>query len=242
MTALTSPLLPSYRLMPSRILTRARGYVVLPVDFKTARAFVAQHHYARGMHNGPTALFGLWDGPSLLGVVAFATPCSEAVRSSVFGPDHKGRVTELSRVVLIDEAPHNSESFFVSRALRLLKESRPDIWAVVSFADTAHGHVGTIYQASNLWYAGRSKSAQHFIDTEGRIRHRRQCGTNITTAEALARGWTPGRSGIKHRYIASLPDDKRHERHLSELLLLSRITPYPKLGYMAGRSEKGLSQ
>lgn len=226
---------------PSLSLKRSCGWEVRPVAFATARTFVEEHHYAKGMHNGPTALFGLWDGEALLGVVAFATPCSEAVRSSVFGPEHKGRVTELSRVVLLDAAPHNSESFFVSRALGLLKERRPDIWAVLSFADTAHGHVGTIYQATNLWYAGRSKSAQHFIDAEGRIRHRRQCGTNITTAEALARGWTPGRSGVKHRYIASLPDDRRHEKALANLLQLQRITPYPKLGYTAGRSEKGLS-
>lgn len=223
-------------------LTRAHGYQVRPVGFGEARAFVAEHHYARGMHNGPTALFGLWSAERLLGVIAFATPCSEAVRSSVFGEEQRGRVTELHRLVLLDEAPHNSESFFIARSVSLLKDARPDLWAVLSFADTAHGHVGTIYQASNLWYCGTSKSARHFIDETGRIRHRRQCGHNVTDLEALSRGWKLGRSGVKHRYLLTLPDDRRHARKMSELLSLRRVTPYPKLGYQSGRSLKGSEQ
>jgi len=222
-------------------LTLSRGLSVRPVCFSEARVFVEEHHYAKGMHNGPTALFGLFDGSLLLGVCAFATPCSEAVRSSVFGEAHRSRVTELHRVVLLDGAPHNAESFFVSRALRSLKHEKPGLWAVVSYADTAHGHVGTIYQSTNLWYAGKAKSAQCYRDQEGRIRHRRQCGRNITTEEATERGWSVLRSGIKHRYLAALPDDKRHEKELANLLQLKRLTPYPKLGYQLGSpKEKGL--
>ena len=45
--------------------------------------------------------------------------------------------------------PRNTESWFVARALALLP---PKI--VLSYADTAAGHMGYIYRASNFHYAG----------------------------------------------------------------------------------------
>lgn len=45
--------------------------------------------------------------------------------------------------------PRNSESWFVSRALKML----PPL-LVVSYADTARGHYGYVYRALNFDYAG----------------------------------------------------------------------------------------
>jgi hypothetical protein len=48
-----------------------------------------------------------------------------------------------------DALPRNTESWFVSRALRRL----PSL-IVLSYADTARGHAGYVYRACNFWYAG----------------------------------------------------------------------------------------
>lgn len=135
-------------------------------------------------------------------------------------------VTELHRLVVLDNAPTNTESWFIVRALRGLKEYRPNIWAVLSFADTTEGHNGTIYQATNALYTGMSSRARFYRGTEGRLRHPRQSGHNVTPAEAKEKGWTSEMREAKHRYLFLTPDDKRHKKVLIKLLKLSSL-PYP---------------
>jgi hypothetical protein len=203
-------------------------YYVAKVATSEGKEFVKQHHYSHGIHNGPMTygLFGVLD-QSLVGVLAFATPSSEAVCASVFGVEYKRAVTELHRLVLLDEVPHNAESFFISRALRLLRQDRPNYAAVLSFADTTQGHVGTVYQATNAIYCGTTGRSTFYEDETGRLRHPRQNGTNITLKDAKARGWSPVKREAKHRYLFLLPMSKRERRLWMSRLLL---TPqeYPK--------------
>lgn len=201
-------------------------FEVRRIDSKTGKNFIKEHHYAHGSHNGPMC-WGLFDGSKIIGVIAFATPNSENVRSSVFGVEYKSHVTELHRLVLLDCAPKNTESWFIVRALRELKNVKPEIWAVVSFADSTQGHIGTIYQATNALYYGMSSPAKFYMDQEGRLRHPRQCGVNITLAEASRRGWAVTMRQAKHRYLFLLPDTRRHMKEIRSLLKV-KILPYPK--------------
>lgn len=207
------------------------NYTVQRITGADGKRFIIKHHYSRGIHNGPMC-WGLMSGGNLIGVCAFATPCSENVRASIFGKEYVQRVTELHRLAIIDDAPCNTESWFVSRAIKALKAEKPHIWAVVSFADETQGHVGTIYQAMNMLYYGRSGKATFYIDADGRLRHPRQNGVNITIEMARNRGWESVRREAKHRYLALLPDDRRHGRVLRSLL---RVTPqpYPKISNVA---------
>jgi len=203
------------------------SYYVAKVDAKTGKEFVKKHHYSHGIHNGPMT-YGMFDrGSELVGVLAFATPSSEAVCSSVFGPEFKRSVTELHRLVLLDEVPHNAESFFISRALKLLRQDRPNYVAVLSFADTTQGHVGTIYQATNALYCGTTGRATFYEDESGRLRHPRQNGVNITAEEAKIRGWVAVKREAKHRYLFLLPMSKTERRvWISRLKLVPQ--EYPK--------------
>lgn len=203
------------------------NYRVEKIPTKLGKEFVKEHHYSHGIHNGPMC-YGMLDGENLVGVLAFATPCSENVCASVFGVDMKRSVTELHRLVLLDEVPKNGESWFISKVLRQFKKDRPDYNAILSFADATQGHVGTIYQATNAIYAGMSGKATFFLDETGRLRHPRQNGHNITKEEADARGWKPVKREGKHRYLYLLPNDKWHKKELNRRLLLPAL-PYPKL-------------
>lgn len=190
------------------------------------KMFVVKHHYTRGIHNGPICV-GLLKNGELVGVCAFAAPSSEYVRASVFGEEYKDSVIELHRLVLLDDVPKNAESFFIVRALKQLKLSRPYYNAVISFADPTQGHVGVIYQATNALYCGRSAPATFYLDETGRLRHPRQNGVSITPAIALERGWKPVKRAGKHRYIYLLPDNKRHSKELMRRFKLQTL-PYPK--------------
>jgi hypothetical protein len=206
--------------------TTFADYRVEPIASKLGKEFVIEHHYSHGIHNGPMC-FGLFDSQGLVGVCAFATPSSENVRASIFGADHKRGVTELHRLVLLDEVPKNAESFFIVRALKELKKQRPYYNAVISFADATQNHLGIIYQATNALYCGTSSPATFYLDETGRLRHPRQNGVNITADEAKKRGWVATKREGKHRYIYLLPDNRTHLKELKSLFKLKTM-PYPK--------------
>jgi hypothetical protein len=132
----------------------------------------------------------------------------------------------LHRLVLLDEVRHNAESFFISRAMKLLKQDRPYYSAVLSFADSTQGHRGTIYQATNALYCGMTGRSRFFYDETGRLRHPRQNGVNITLQMAKERGWTGVMREAKYRYLFILPTNKRDRKAWLARLLLTPL-PYP---------------
>jgi len=164
-------------------------YEVKQIKFKIAKEYIINHHYSHGCHNGASPCFGLFDGEELIGVLMFATPCSERVRSSVFGEEYKKHVTELHRLHILDVTPRNTESWFIARCFKLLKEIKPQIWSVLSFADPTEGHDGTIYKATNAYRLGNSPKMTFYLDENNRLRHPRQNGKNISRKQAVEWGW-----------------------------------------------------
>lgn len=202
-------------------------YYVRAIPGGQGKDFIRRYHYSHSCHNGPMC-WGLFDRTDrLVGVCAFATPGSENVRASVFGPKRVNAVTELHRLYVIDETPPNIESWFVSRALAGLRQSRPGIRAVLTFADSTEGHRGVIYQALNALYCGTTKGRSRFWrDREGRLRHPRQCGHNVTPAEAAGMGWRAEYRGAKHRYLFLVGG--RVERRFDRRELLLEVRGYPR--------------
>lgn len=203
------------------------NYEVKAIPGGQGRDFIKEHHYSKGCHNGPMC-WGLFDGDELIGVCAFATPNSENVRASVFGVEHKSHVTELHRLVVLDGTPTNTESYFIARALRGLHERRPGIWGVLSFADSTEGHRGTIYQATNALYLGTTGRNRFWRDQDGRLRHPRQNGHNITPDEAKEKGWVAEMRDAKHRYLFLVGDGPAHRRQLRKMVVPTEM-PYPAI-------------
>lgn len=121
---------------------------VAVISHREAVRLVIAHHY---MHRKPPVSFsfGLIDDSGVTkGCITFGTPAS---RHMLLGAckTHPENVLELNRLWVHDDMPHNTESWFVSRALALLP---PKI--VLSYADTAAGHMGIVYRAVNFYYAG----------------------------------------------------------------------------------------
>ncbi len=190
-------------------------YEVRHISAKVGKEFVIEHHYSHGAMRSPNPCFGLYDNEKLIGAMLISTPGSEAVRSYIFGPELKDHVKELHRLVLIDDTPKNTESWFIARCFKLCRVVRPDIWGLISYADSTEGHNGTIYRASNAIYAGMTSKTTFYQDGN-RLRHPRQCGENITKEQAKLRGWKPVRRESKHRFIFILgsPSEKRKRTKL----------------------------
>lgn len=133
-------------------------FAVDVIDHGVARAFIARHHYLPTYPAAQLAVGLFADGPTptLAGVAVFAVPATGAVVTAHTGFATSARGCVLARLILLDEVPQNGESFFVARALRLLRRERPVIEAVVSFSDPAAGHIGRVYAALSSAYRGRT--------------------------------------------------------------------------------------
>lgn len=171
-----------------------RRYEVAPVAETEARAFVSRHHYS-GSYPASRLRYGLYEsrGP-LVGVAVLSVPVRAAVLTSVFPSLTPYRESlELGRFVLLDRVPANAESWFLGHLFRLAE--RDGLRGVVSFSDPVArtradgtvvfaGHVGTIYQATNAEYLGRSRPRWVWLLPDGTVFSERA----ITKIRSQSRG------------------------------------------------------
>ena len=135
------------------------NWTVRPVERCDVRNFIEEWHYSESI-NGCIADY----------CYALFKPCGEMAGAMFFGrmamanqwrrfSDNEKKVIELRRLCCVDDTPKNAESYFIGRALRLLRKD----WGrgvVVSYADKEYGHSGVIYKASNFKMIGEIKGAK----------------------------------------------------------------------------------
>jgi hypothetical protein len=139
------------------------------------RKFIETNHYSKNINGVKISVcFKLLHGEELIGAALFGEMSTTAWKR--FGTSEKD-VLELRRLVLVDDTPRNTESWFLSRILKLLRASTK-YKICVSYADPNHGHTGIIYKATNFVFMGMSGRDVGFKDTEtGKIYHSRALRT-----------------------------------------------------------------
>ena len=196
---------------------KARELTIKPCPFKEVAGFIDTHHYA-GFVNGIHVFqsFAVYHGNRLVGGAIFGGMATTAWKA--FG-DCEKKVIELRRLVLLDEAGRNSESRVIGAMLRWLK-TNSDIDVVVSYADPAHGHDGTIYRAANFKYLGLSGKDKKLLDPiTGKVHHSRSMrvtsnGQYKPFALRLREQYAKGELEMidlppKHCYIYRFPSRRR---------------------------------
>lgn len=138
--------------------------IVKKIAKKTAAQIVSQKHYSRRLGIFWEG-FGLFKDGVIVGVCCFGQP-SPAIQKHAF-KNRSFRLYELTRLV-VDEGVKNGASFLISQSLKLLS-SRP--CAVVSYADSMHGHCGIVYQATNWIYTGATISHDKLYKIDGVTYH-----------------------------------------------------------------------
>lgn len=195
------------------------GSVIDPTQFgvevigcmREAKPFVVAHHYSASFPASRLSV-GLFrkDGVSasrLVGVATFSQPMNNAaVPKHAALEDHLQGV-ELGRFVLLDEVAGNGETWFLKRAFRALRREKPEVQAVLSYADpmirTAAdgsvikpGHVGQLYAVMNAAYRGRATQRLETLTPDGQVFsdrdlskiRRAETGHRYATEELVSRG------------------------------------------------------
>ena len=169
-------------------------------------------HYAKRMPSISYA-YGLFERSNLIGIVTFGSPASDPLCRGVCGPEHKEKVIELNRLVLLHNEK-NQASILVSQAIKKLP--KPKI--IVSYADTAQSHVGYVYQATNFYFTGTTKERTDIAAIEGK-HPRHHAGDRKSRVQRSS----------KHRYVF-FHASKTERKKLLRALRYEIQENYPKGG------------
>ena len=147
-----------------------QSLMVRPVPIRTAKSLVQRHHYLHSLPGGTQLAFGVFLGTSLLGALTLGVGPANAHRL-VDGAGPRDCAT-LTRLWLSDDLPKNSESRVIGIVLRSLRKYT-ELKFLLSYADPAQGHLGTIYQATGWLYTGLSSAMPLYDVGDGKLRHSR---------------------------------------------------------------------
>lgn len=183
----------------SAVLRRGE-WATAPIEHADAVAAIEEWHYAQGAPNTSVARLALFrvSKPSTVCGVALWLPPPKPAASSVAGEEWR-KVLALSRFVIAPDVPGNGASFLLGAAMRDVDRER---WPwLLSYADSARGHDGTIYRATNWTYLGPWKAGDTWCDGEGVQRGRKRGGRNIPSAEMRSMGFVKQPPAVKHKYV-----------------------------------------
>lgn len=202
------------------------GSVDLKVDWcshEAAKYAVMHWHYSRRMPVFKLRHIGVWESGEFVGAVLFGYGATPSLAKWLGLTQQE--CAELVRVAL---KPHSAQTTqIVAAAVNLLRRNECGLRAIVSFADTRQGHVGTIYQAMNWVFTGTSRQTWLRVcgeDIHPKTLHSRY-GVGGQSIQWLRQHVDPGAeridAGSRHRYV--LPLDKAMRRQVEKMR-----KPYPK--------------
>ena len=225
-------------------------YTIDLIDKNIAKDLIIKNHYSHkwtscryaiGLFDPSIKSNDLFDKGKLIGVAVYGFPVGRQTVKSITPNLENNEVLELTRLWLEDDAPKNSESYFLGKTFDWLRKNT-DIKVLISYSDPMQDHLGIIYQATNWLYQGNNtmliKGYLHKIN--GEIMHPRSVVALYgTIKEEDIKKIDPNYERIemkkKHRYLYIL-HKKDRKKLISELK--HKIIPYPKDNLNCGWAKK----
>ena len=192
--------------------------LVAPCSYQAAKYAVEKWHYSRVMPSTHCRLvkFGIWEGGQFIGTVVFSHGSNRNI-----GTPYGLTILEVAELVRVALREHNTPvSRVVSVAIGQLKKQSPGVRLLVSYADPQEGHNGSIYQAMNWVYTGKSAASFNYM-IGGKKWHKKAAWASFGTNKAELLGATIVTDEGKHKYL--YPLDRAMRRQIAPL-----AQPYPK--------------
>ena len=215
-------------------------YTIGIIDKKIAKELIIKNHYSHkwtscryaiGLFDETKSSDELFNRGRLIGVAVYGFPVGRQVVKSITPNLENNDVLELTRLWLIDEAPKNSESYFLGKTFKWLKDNT-DVKVLISYSDPMQDHTGVIYQATNWLYQGNNtmlvKAYLHRIN--GEIMHPRSVVAKYGTTKSIElkkidENYKKIEMKKKHRYLYILRKADR-KKIINELK--HPLVDYPK--------------
>lgn len=146
---------------------------------------------------------------------------------------------ELGKLCVSDKCPKNTESYFISKCITLIRKTHPKLKLLFSWADGIIGKPGFVYQASNFYYGGFIWT-EMYLDPKGNRVHPRSM-QGISTGEKAEGTQFKSRSydvttsmgyrkyfGLQFRYVYPLCDKKEWKSLIESSPFTWARNGYPK--------------
>lgn len=191
-----------------------------PVDYDTASAIILEYEWLGKMPGNVSRCYGIfWDG-NCAGVVVYGvTVNNKLLAKSTCGIEYSNKIMQLQRGACVHWAPPHAASKLISYSL--LEEEKIGTRIVIAFSDPSAGEIGTVYQATNWLYCGKTAQRPDYLNSNGE------------RIAGIAHKWdrdkrfmSRAKRQLKGRYIYLL-GDKKERRELRKKLLW-KPQPYPK--------------
>ena len=176
-------------------MSKVSDFKIEPVPRSAIQSFVHKWHYSHDT-NGvqQTQCFALFDNNRMIGAMIYALPSMKSTAAK-YNPDNPDRCWELRRLCCIDDTPKNTESFFIGKTLKWLKQNT-DAEVIISYSDLQQGHEGVVYKASNFINMGQTPGGQALM-VDGKQYHDRTIRNKRPYARAIKRRWEEKQNGKK---------------------------------------------
>jgi hypothetical protein len=130
------------------IIQLSKKHYLHTIPARVKRIYVVRYKYPHGQQK------------MAIGMAIYGLPMYSA--SKFLSPEAmSGEVLDLKRLYLADVGIPNLESYVIAQTLKLLKQDEPNVKVVITNANEKAGHIGTVYQATNAIYLGKSKTGFH---------------------------------------------------------------------------------
>lgn len=129
---------------------RAKEIIVKVMPSNIANPFIKKHHYSGKVVNNSCLHFGAFLDGRLHGVMSYGPSLDKSKIITLIDGTGWNEFLELNRMAFDNYLPRNSESYCISKSIKLIKRNAPQIKWIISFADACSCGDGTIYRASNF--------------------------------------------------------------------------------------------
>jgi len=133
---------------------KVKEFKVEQCERNDIKDFIEQWHYSKSI-NGLRIdyCFKLLDGETIIGAMIYGG-VAMANQWKKYA-EKESELTELRRLCCIDETPKNTESYFIAKTIKWIKNNT-EIKRILSYADLTYGHKGIIYQATHFKLVGQT--------------------------------------------------------------------------------------
>ncbi len=199
-------------------------------DRSAAKKVCAIRHYMKTYPQGAVINIAMVDNGKLVGIVVFGYSSQTGLKivKLVSGLEKKQYI-EMQRLWISDDYGHNTESYCLSKIIKLLTD-KYNFKIIVTHAGGCKDDCGIVYQASGWLYFGSNKCNDFFLTEKGEykntiaaIRFGRVKSKGKSSQQIGEELFGAGKVVFAHRYFYCYPIDKGIRRRLTKIQ-----QPFPK--------------
>lgn len=185
-------------------------------SYDAAKYACEKWHYSRCVPKSKQVWIGVWESEKFIGIVSFGRSTTPYL-----GTAYGLGTTECAELTRIALSSHkNPVSRIMAVAIRMIRKQSPGLRLLVSLADPLQGHVGSVYQATNWVYVGRSSACTQYLVND-KWRNDANIGRMLKGNPSLRKSLPSRDMEGKHKYLMPLDGATR--------AMIQRLAkPYPE--------------